>query len=69
MKEEKYEIEKICRFCEKATDIVDESTVLCKKKGIVSENGCCRSFRYDPLKRAPHRSAGMPDIDPEDLKL
>ena len=38
MKEEKYEIEKICRFCEKATDIVDESTVLCKKKGIVSEN-------------------------------
>ena len=69
MTKDKYEIEKICRFCEKASDLVDESTVLCKKKGIVSENGTCRFFRYDPLKRVPHRNAILPDIDPDDMKL
>ena len=63
------EIEKICRFCEKASDIVDDSTVLCRKKVVVSENGIFRSFRYDPLKRIPRRNAAIPDIDPDDLKL
>ena len=69
MKQDKHEIEKICRFCERAADIVDDSTVLCSKKGVVSENGSCRSFRYDPLKRVPQRNDPLPDVDPEDLVL
>ena len=69
MKEDKFEIEKICRFCESASDIADESTVLCCKKGVVSENGSCRSFRYDPLKRVPHRNTALTDFDPDDMKL
>ena len=67
--EERPVIEKICRFCENALDIADESTVLCRKKGVVSETGSCRSFRYDPIKRVPQRNAVLPDIDPEDIVL
>ena len=69
MKEEKYETEKICRFCEKATALADGDSMLCRKKGIVPGDSACRAFRYDPLKRTPHRAAALPEVDPEDMKL
>ena len=43
-----------CAYCDKGNQINDEE-VICKKRGIVPMDGCCRAFRYDPLKRMPPR--------------
>ena len=32
---------------------LDEDTMLCKRKGPVRKDGCCRRFCYDPLRREP----------------
>lgn len=45
-------IEKSCSYCEYGTKLNDEQ-VLCIKKGIVSMDGKCRKFTYDPCKRVP----------------
>lgn len=45
--------EKICAFCENATRMVDEGSVLCSKKGPVSSDFSCRRFVFDPLKESP----------------
>lgn len=47
-------IERSCSYCARAAKI-DEDTCLCKKRGIVASDHCCRKFRYDPLKRVPVR--------------
>ncbi len=47
-------IKKSCSYCAHAAK-VDDNTCLCAKKGLVSGEGHCRRFRYDPLKRVPHR--------------
>lgn len=49
----KHDIEKHCKYCEKASALHDSDTMLCEKKGIVNASQKCRSFRYDPLKREP----------------
>ena len=43
-----------CAYCDKGNQI-NEQEVICKKRGIVPMDGCCRAFRYDPLKRTPPR--------------
>ncbi len=48
-------IEKYCKYCEKACALTNEDTMLCAKHGVVDAGHSCRSFRYDPLKRAPSR--------------
>ena len=45
-------IEKSCSYCKFGTRLDDEE-VLCSRKGLVSINGKCRKFRYEPLKRIP----------------
>ena len=47
-------MERACAYCTRAVKI-DEDTVACVKKGVVSADGACRRFRYDPLKRTPPR--------------
>ena len=58
-----------CRFCEKAALLDSGSQVLCKYKGIVPEDGVCRKFTYDPLKRIPKAPLKPPKLSPEDLIL
>lgn len=43
-----------CAYCRKGASIGEDS-VLCIRKGLVSPDWHCRSFRYDPLKRVPPR--------------
>lgn len=45
-------IQKSCIYCAHATKL-DEEQALCIKKGIVSLDGKCRKFSYDPCKRIP----------------
>lgn len=61
------DIEPRCAYCKKGAPL-DEERVMCLKKGIVSAAGCCRGFRYEPLKRVPPKPAradfsGLKDED------
>lgn len=42
---------KICAYCENSQPSVLPDEFICRKKGMVSATGKCRSFVYDPLKR------------------
>lgn len=53
-------IEPSCTYCKRGKAVTAE-TVLCKKKGVVSPEGACSGFRYDPLKRVPPRPM-VPDF-------
>lgn len=65
-KKQEHEITRACEYCEKAQPLVDEDTMLCAKKGVVSSGYVCRKFKYDPLKRRP---APPLSIEPVDLSL
>ena len=43
-----------CSYCFFGKAMSD-SEVACKKRGIMSPEGFCRRFKYDPLKREPIR--------------
>lgn len=49
-------IEPRCFYCLKSI-LVDEQSMICKKRGIMPYNGNCKSFKYDPLKRIPPKPA------------
>ena len=51
-------IEKSCSYCEYGTKLNDDE-VLCIKKGIVSCEGKCRKFIYDPCKRLPAKAKAL----------
>jgi len=61
------EYQKVCLFCENATILKGDENVLCKHKGIVSEDYVCRKYIYDPLKRQPSIKPKMPTLSKEDL--
>lgn len=59
-----------CAYCSRGVRL-DETQVMCIKKGIVSADESCRRFQYDPLKRVPPRPAA-PDfswLKDEDFSL
>lgn len=51
-------IARSCSYCVYGTKIDDEQ-VLCIKKGVVSTDGNCRKFSYDPCKRIPPKEKAM----------
>ena len=53
--------DRICKFCEKSSDIPLTGNMLCPKKGIVDPLYVCGGFKYDPFKRIPKRP--KPDAD------
>ena len=63
-------IERSCSYCVYGTQI-DGEQVLCTKKGVVSVDGKCRKFCYDPCKRIPPRpkAPGFKKYDEEDYSL
>lgn len=60
-------IKPACRYCELAYP--SGEAYICSKKGIVKEDFSCRSFRYDPLMRIPHRPPQRESFCPEDFTL
>lgn len=54
-------IEPSCSYCASGSRISD-TDVACLRRGIVSAQGSCRRFKYDPLKREPPH---MENLDPE----
>ena len=63
-------IDPSCTYCKRGKQI-GEDTVLCQKKGVVSPEGACNRFRYDPLKRVPPRpvSPDFSRLKAEDFQL
>ena len=47
-----------CAYCMRSTKM-DEATVICTKKGIVSCDRNCRKFSYDPCKRIPVKAKAL----------
>ncbi len=50
------DIERRCEYCRFCRPLGDGEGV-CERRGIISTSGCCRHFRYDPLRRVPERPA------------
>jgi len=67
MKNEYEELERTCRTCEHAELLVDESIVLCERRGVVSSGAVCKKFIYDTLKRVPPKRPAAPKLDFVDL--
>ncbi len=65
------EIERFCKFCAHGSTLSDPDRMLCQKNGIVDAGGCCRRFRYDPLKRTPAPALAPVGtwVDPDELPL
>ncbi len=59
--------QKVCIFCENATVLKGTGDILCKHKGIVSEDYVCRKYVYDPLKRQPKAPLKIQTLSQEDL--
>ena len=59
-----------CAYCRRGQQI-NEREVACVKRGIVSMEGSCRAFQYDPMKRVPPRPAVLETkrLKPEDFSL
>lgn len=47
-----------CQNCQHGTKI-DEDKILCTRKGVVSCDGKCWKFKYDPCKRIPMKQKAM----------
>lgn len=54
-------IERSCLYCAYGTKL-NEETVLCTKRGVVSPDIKCRKFQYEPYKRVPPKPKA-PDFD------
>ena len=53
----------MCRYCENASPLHDDSEVLCRLRGVVLGDHVCRKFMYDPLKRKPMTRRPLPTLD------
>lgn len=62
-RKEKYELDKVCAYCEHATTLAGGEHVLCDKRGVVTGTHHCRKFAYDPLKRIPKRAKPLPEVE------
>ncbi len=62
-RKEKYELDRVCAYCERATVLAGGDHVLCDKRGVVTGTHHCRKFVYDPLKRKPARTKPLPQVE------
>ena len=58
-----------CKYCLYSTELNFTKEVLCKKRGISDSDGCCRHYKYDPLKREPVRQTIDKEYTKEDFEI
>ena len=51
-------IQPSCSYCVYSAKLND-GQILCSKKGMVSPDGECMRFRYDPIKRIPAKPKAL----------
>ena len=58
-----------CEYCATGRLSPNGADILCPKNGIMSADDCCKSYRYDVLKREPKNQALLPEADPRDFEI
>lgn len=53
--------QRLCSLCTHALTI-DDTHILCDKRGVVSPDYKCLRFKYDPLRRVPKPKLKVPDL-------
>lgn len=56
-----------CTYCRYAAKN-QNGTIYCHN-GTMPEEGVCKKYQYDPLKREPMTAPNLPVYSPEDFKL
>ena len=46
----------MCLYCEYGKRIIATDDIICRKKGIVKPDYCCKKFVYTPLNRKPPKN-------------
>lgn len=62
-------IPKACAWCIYGKKSEYNNDVFCLKKGVTTQNDCCKKYKYDPLKREPRVAKPADGYDPENFKL
>lgn len=68
-KAKNHTVEPACEVCAHGHLSCDKQLILCPRAGVVAPEHCCKKFRYDPLKRIPHRPPVLPSFSYEDFSL
>ena len=61
--------QKKCAYCVHGSRLSFENEIICKKHGVTKEDDCCKSYKYDPLKRVPVRVKIADGYNEDDFKL
>jgi hypothetical protein len=65
-------IDPSCAYCKHGLPI-GQSEIACRKRGIMTEEGKCGLFRYEPTKRRPeymkNMNVNMEDISEADFRI
>lgn len=63
-------IQRACSYCAHGVKL-DDTSILCTRKGVMPMEGGCRQFRYDPCKRIPLKKKALDfsKYDKEDYTL
>lgn len=62
-------IVKSCDYCRHSIKSSAYPLILCKFKGPVGTENCCRKYVYDPIKRTPMQSSGLQNFNAKDFEL
>lgn len=65
----KKDLPKACKYCVYGTISAFNDEIFCKKRGVTELRDFCRSYKYDPIKRAPERQKIADDYKPEDFLI
>lgn len=65
MKQKVDDEQRICFYCEHSTPVLESDACICKKKGLVCADGCCRHFSLDLFKINPRRPKAFESADPD----
>lgn len=58
-----------CRYCIHSVPVEGDLQLLCPKSGVVTLDGFCKKFSYDPLKRVPQEKPSMMRFSAADFSL
>ena len=63
------DIQKCCKYCCDAVELVNSDEMLCTKNGPVSADYYCKKYRYDAIKRRPIKKAPLREFSESDFTI
>ena len=64
-------MEPSCSYCRHGITLAGLNEVVCRRRGIMLNDGMCGAFRYEPTKRKPEYSRFKATVEysPEEMSL